>query len=220
MRNFRHSRSLPHTRRRILLALLGAVISTQSAMSADLLVTSNADSGPGSLREALTNAESGDRVVFDFAVNTTITLASALPSITVDLSFATSNPIDATIDRNGFAALELAGGSIDPTSLIVTNIADDTDINVASGVTILGDGTVTGNILLPGTLAPGSNANAGTIGEFEVVGDLDLSNSQVQIDLSAAAGTTNSDQITVSETATLTGGMLSFNFSGDQFETG
>ena len=75
-------------------------------------------------------------------------------------------------------------------------------------------------MVLPGTLAPGSDANAGTIGDFEVVGELDLSNSQVQIDLSAASGTTDSDQITVSETATLTGGTLSFSFSGNEFEIG
>lgn len=222
MRTHRQTRYLSNTRRRVLLALLCALTSTQSAFSADLEVTTNADSGPGSLRQALTDAQPGDRVVFDFAApTTTITLASDLPSIG-DLSFTNSDSANSvTINRNTFAALELATGSINPTNLnVINNAIDDTDLNVASGVTIFGNGTVTGDIVLPGTLAPGANANAGTIGQFEVVGDLNLTDAQVQIDLSTTGGTPTSDMVTVTGDATLTDATLAFNFIGDQFEEG
>lgn len=216
----RRLRSLLRLRRSAIFALLAASISTQSARSADILVTTNADSGTGSLREALTNSASGDRIVFDFAANTTITLASDLPAVRGDLSFTNTNAIDVTIARNGFAALDLSTGTIDPTGLIVVNAVDDPDLIADSGTTIIGDGTVRGDITVPGTFAPGANASAGTLGTFDVVGDLDLSNSQTQIDLSTNGGTPDSDLISVSETVTLSGANLSFNFSGGQFEVG
>ncbi|WP_372898219.1 autotransporter domain-containing protein [Stieleria sp.] len=149
---------------------------------------------------------------------------SPLPSIG-DLSFAKKDPADTytvTIDRNAFPALEFATGSIDPTGIVVTNtpVPATVDINVATGVTLYGDGTVTGDIDLPGTLAPGESANAGSIGTFEVVGDLDLTDATVQIDLSTSGGTTTNDLIRVNGNATLTDATLSFNFVGSQFEVG
>ncbi|WP_167546800.1 autotransporter family protein [Stieleria maiorica] len=190
-----------------------------------MIVDSAADSGTGSLREALTNAAAGDRIVFDFPVDTTITLSSDLPSITGNLSFTTRDPINVTIDRAGVAgALNLAGGTIDPTNLNVANPVDDPDFVVASGVTVVGNGTVTGDIgpsgTAFGTLSPGANANAGTIGIFDVDGDLDLTGGTVQLDLSTSGGTTTSDRVTVSGTATVDSADLSIRFNGDQFAAG
>ncbi|MCA9135128.1 MAG: autotransporter domain-containing protein [Planctomycetales bacterium] len=204
-----------------MLTIAGAAISTQSAKSADITVTTNADSGTGSLREALTNAQSGDRIVFDFPANTTITLGSSLPSITSDLSFTTLNAgVTVIIDRGGFAALDLAGGTINPTGLTVDNAVDDPDIIASASSVVVGNGTVTGDMTILGALSPGANANAGTIGTFDVVGDLDLSNGQLQVDLNASNGSTSEDRVTVSGDATVTGATLAFRFSGDQFQTG
>jgi hypothetical protein len=66
-----------------------------------ILVTSNADSGPGTLRQALTNALAGDLIVVDSSVSA-ITLTSALPAITKGL----------TIEGNGVTLTRsFAGGS-------------------------------------------------------------------------------------------------------------
>ncbi|MCS7468513.1 autotransporter outer membrane beta-barrel domain-containing protein [Stieleria sp. ICT_E10.1] len=213
---------LPRNLRRCaLLAVFGALVSTQSAKSADLVVASSADSGTGSLREALANAASGDRVVFDFAVNTTITLTSDLPSINGDLSFATNNPISVTIDRNGLAAaLDLASGTIDPTNLFVINSVDDPDLIASPNTTIVGDGILAGDLTIPGTLSPGTNEAPGTLGTFGVLGDLDLTGGTLQVDLSSTGGTTSADKVNVLGTATLTGANLSIRFNGNQFVDG
>ena len=55
---------------RALVALLA--LCTAPAWSADVVVSSSADSGPGSLREALTSAVAGDTIVFALPNATTI----------------------------------------------------------------------------------------------------------------------------------------------------
>jgi len=83
------------------------------ATPAVLVVSSAADSGPGTLRQALLNAQAGDTIVFDpgvFSPTTpaTISLASPLPGITQDgLSLDAS---DAGVILDGSAA----GGSMTP----------------------------------------------------------------------------------------------------------
>ena len=59
------------------LALKPETMETYSGVFATLTVTSNADSGSGSLREAIASASSGDTIVFDSSLaNQTITLTS------------------------------------------------------------------------------------------------------------------------------------------------
>ncbi len=59
----------------ILFTLLGAAISSvQSVHAATITVTNLNDSGPGSLRQALADANSGDEI--NFSVTGTITLTS------------------------------------------------------------------------------------------------------------------------------------------------
>ncbi|MBJ7408278.1 MAG: autotransporter domain-containing protein, partial [Bradyrhizobium sp.] len=67
-----------------------------------LLVTSTADSGAGSLRAAISSANSGDTI--QFQVGGTITLASELPIITKNL----------TIDGNGNNPVVSGAGSYRP----------------------------------------------------------------------------------------------------------
>src|SRR5574342_1253563 len=64
-----------------------AVPPTSTPQGRTLLVTSPADSGPGTLRQALQDAQSGDTITFDPAVfppdaPETIAVTSGLPQIT------------------------------------------------------------------------------------------------------------------------------------------
>jgi hypothetical protein len=70
-----------------LLSLLTMLFVTD-VHAADILVTTTADSGAGSLRQALTAAQSGDRVVFNIPGTPTIQLLSDLPTVTTNISFA------------------------------------------------------------------------------------------------------------------------------------
>ncbi|HSZ26273.1 MAG TPA: NosD domain-containing protein, partial [Cytophagaceae bacterium] len=66
------------------LIILGLFVS-KSAHSAIYMVTSNADAGVNTLRQAIINANASpgaDSISFNFGVPTTITLASCLPNIT------------------------------------------------------------------------------------------------------------------------------------------
>ena len=208
---------------RALLAFAGIAALAANADAVDILVTSNADSGAGSLREAFTNAASGDRIVFDIAGTPSIILLSDLPTVDVDISFANNNPTVVTIDRNGTAALDFSGSLVDPTVLFVNTggaPSPDTDITTSATTTVFGDGDVTGNVVLPGTLAPGANATPGTVGTFNVTGDLNLTGAEVQLDLSAVAGATTNDLISVTGQVDVSGAMLAPNFVGDQFAPG
>ena len=211
-------------KRRALLALLSFTTLAASASAADILVTTNADTGAGSLREAFTTAAAGDVIVFDIPGSPTITLLSDLPTVAVDISFANDNVPPVTIDRNGFAALAFDGGLVDPTALLVVDTSGapvtDPDIVAGATTTIFGNGDVSGNLVAPGTVAPGASANAGSIGTFNVTGDLDVSNAQLPLDISASGGTTTNDLITVTGTATVTDAVLAPNFIGTEFAVG
>lgn len=206
-------------KRRYLAALIGVAMQAGYVGAADIEVSSNADAGAGTLREALTNAVSGDRIVFNLLGAQTITLASDLPAAAGDISFLADATPD-TIDLNGFASLQLDGALVDPTSLIVSGAGAGIDITTGAGSTLFGDGAVTGDLRVPGTVAPGSDANAGTIGTLTVTGDLDITDAQVQLDISATGGATANDQIIVSGTATLTDATLVPNFIGSEFQAG
>lgn len=208
-------------KRQLLLALLGVTFLGPTANAADILVTSTADSGAGSLRAAFTAAESGDRIVFDLPGTPTIVLLSDLPDVSVDLSFANNNVPDVTIDRNGNGPLTFTGGLLDPTVLVVIpGGAVAPDIDASAGTTVFGDGVVSGDLLIPGTLAPGASESAGSVGTFDVTGDVDLSAAQVELDLSATGGTLSNDLINIDGIATVTGATLVPNFVGTEFAIG
>ncbi len=224
MFRFPLSRVARFHKRHTLLALLGVTMLAANAGAADVLVTTDADSGAGSLRDAITQAASGDRIVFDIPGTPTIQLLSDLPDIAVDISFANNNVPDVTIDRNGNGPLSFTGSLVNPSVLIVNTggaASPDADIVASAGTTIFGAGAVSGNMVVPGTLAPGSSASPGTIGTFNVTGDLDLSSAQVELDVSATGGSTSNDLVVVVGTATTTtDATLAPNFMGDQFEAG
>jgi hypothetical protein len=80
-----------------------SLIFADSALTATLAVTSTSDSGPGSFRQAILDANANDLIVFDQSVfpptsPATITLLTALPDITVPI---TIDGTDAGVELDG-----------------------------------------------------------------------------------------------------------------------
>ncbi|WP_236620885.1 autotransporter outer membrane beta-barrel domain-containing protein [Rhodopirellula sallentina] len=204
------------------IALAGVLASTGTySFAADIEVTSTDDSGEGTLREALTTAVAGDRIVFNLTGSTTITLASDLPVITDDLTFTNSNVAAVTIDRNGFDPLTFTGGVIDLGELnVIAAIGSATDFDFGAASTLIGDGEqITGDIQLRGTIAPGSSATTGNIGKIVIDGQLDADSSTIQMDVQGGA-TPSSDEVEVTGTTTVDGATLAPNFIGSEYAIG
>src|SRR5690349_8204528 len=84
-------------RSRLLLRAVSAgllVFSLGGAKAATLTVTSTADSGAGSLRQAILDAASGDTINFALPSNSTITLATAELAISKSLTITGPNSPD------------------------------------------------------------------------------------------------------------------------------
>ncbi|MFG0261833.1 MAG: autotransporter domain-containing protein [Novipirellula sp. JB048] len=220
-------------KRGVLSALLAASLSISHATAADIAVTNPADAGAGSLRAAIDTAAEGDRIIFNIpgASPSTITLLSDLPAIANDVTFANNGGTPITIDRNGFGSLRLAENSlIDPTTLSFVALGPPplgSDLIAPSGTTVFGTGDVTGDLRVAGTLAPGAAATPGTIGTFKVTGDLNLSDSTVELDISSPSSPAStppnkldSDLIEVDGTLEVTDATLAPNFIGGQFKAG
>ena len=82
--------------------LLGlAVAGGQRVLTATLIVTSTGDSGAGSLRQALADANNGDTIQFDAALNgQTITLTSAELAIDKNITINGPGPTQLTVERS------------------------------------------------------------------------------------------------------------------------
>jgi len=98
-----------------------------------LVVTSTADSGPGTLRQALLDAQSGDTITFDPAVFTptspvTITFTSGLPDISQG---------DLTIDASN-AGVILDGSNVGTTP--ETLLLDDVSLTLDGGPNLIANG--------------------------------------------------------------------------------
>ncbi|HLA05800.1 MAG TPA: hypothetical protein VJ022_00025, partial [Anaerolineales bacterium] len=121
---------------------------TPTPQGRTLLVTSPADSGPGTLRQALQDAQSGDTITFDPSVfppdaPTTIALSSGLPEL---------NQGNLTIDASD-AGVILDGSNI-------------TTPDPQHGLAIWSDG----NIVLGLQITGFSNAGIALYGEYNVIG--------------------------------------------------
>ncbi len=103
--------------------LCAAVISVSSAYAATITVTSTADSGMGSLRQALADANDGDTINFDAAVSGTITLTSG--ELLVNDSITISGPDADLLAVNGNAASRVfhisSGKTVTISGLTITN---------------------------------------------------------------------------------------------------
>jgi len=127
---------------------------TGLAWSADVQVTSTLDAGAGTLRDALVNANPGDRIVFSLPPNSTILLDSTL---TVSNNLA--------IEGDGSSGLTISGTHAFAVFKIdLTYTATISNLTIADGSTgILNQGTLT---VLKCTIRGSSNigiANSGAL---------------------------------------------------------
>lgn len=136
--------------RTIGIALPALMLASTSLCAATFTVTTHADSGPGSLRSAIDDANAAPgahSIVFNLAPTSTITLTSALPMI------------QRTMIINGSAVpgLTLSGGGTSPLFLIGPGNSSFvlSDVTLRAGRSVYGAGCL-------GAVAP-SSANAGIV---------------------------------------------------------
>ena len=209
----RHSRRLPA----LLLALPGLLGLASSALAATLNVTNAGDSGPGSLRAAITAANSGDTIAFDsgtFPANggTIIALTSGRLAVTKDL----------TISGPGAGGLTISDSTDGIFSVTGTNSAN---VTVAmSGLTLANgngaSGTSNGNgggifaynanLALSGCVFSGDTANGGGGAVGSTSSTVSLTGCTLSGNTAGAGGAVSSTNSTVS----LTGCTLSGNTAG------
>ena len=153
----------------LLAALLGVALTTQ--IHAQLIVTTNSDSGPGSLRQAIADASSGDTITF--AISGVITLTSGELLITNDLTITGPGPTNLILNPNhasrGFEIRSQGTASI-------------SGLAIMNGFVVSGSGSSGGGIYNAGTLTL-SNAivslnTAGTGGGiYNAAGTVTIDNS-------------------------------------------
>ncbi len=119
-----------------------------NVVPADLVVSSTADSGPGSLRQVIANANaSGGPVTILFAPGSGVTPVTPLPAFTGPVTLAGSGALP-PLEVGSGGVLDLGGGTFSGTTISVQN-----------GGTLSGSGTFAGNLTVApgGTVAPGSS---------------------------------------------------------------
>ena len=89
--------------KRVVGGTLALLLGSSPLAAATFTVTNTADSGAGSLRDAITNANAtpNSTIVFSVPANSTLTILTPLPPITAGVS----------IDGSGTPGLTLSGGS-------------------------------------------------------------------------------------------------------------
>jgi autotransporter-associated beta strand protein len=126
----------------IMLAICGAAV-TANAYAGVLVVTSNANAGPGTLRSAIAEATSGDRIAFALPAGATVvTLAEPLPVSPSPLAIDADNQAG-TVTLTG-GALPFGAGvaiTIGPGGVLVLDMGLTGD-NPEAGLTVSGGGTL------------------------------------------------------------------------------
>ena len=145
-----------------ILLLLGCVFAFP-AWPATLTVTSNADSGPSTLRNALANANDGDAIVFTLPGGSTISLSSTLviaKNVTIDGAGVTSLTVDGVSTYKVFEVN--FGVTARIANLTIAHGANA--VGSAGGIENLGTLTVTGCMLSNNTgSGAGAILNQGTL---------------------------------------------------------
>ena len=185
----------------------------------DIEVVNTNDNGDGSLREAISNAEAGDRIVFNISGGGTISLATDLPEITDKVSFTNQNVAAVIIDRNGRGPISVTGGTVDFGELQINGDGLSPDIEMSAAATLIGnEDQITANVQAAGTIAPGDSSAAGSVGELIINGDLDATDAGIQVDVNGA-GSPN-DLVRVIGNGTVTDATLTPNFMGSNYSIG
>ncbi|MEO9595162.1 autotransporter domain-containing protein [Rhodopirellula bahusiensis] len=185
----------------------------------DIEVVNTNDNGDGSLREAISNAEAGDRIVFNISGGGTISLATDLPEITDNVSFTNQNVAAVIIDRNGRGPISVTGGTVDFGELQINGDGLSPDIEMSAAATLIGNADqITANVQAAGTIAPGDSSAAGSVGELIINGELDATDAGIQVDVNGA-GSPN-DLVRVIGNGTVTDATLTPNFMGSNYSIG
>ncbi|WP_047815093.1 autotransporter family protein [Rhodopirellula islandica] len=185
----------------------------------DIEVVNLNNTGTGSLREAISNATAGDRIVFNIPGGGTIALGSDLPEITDNVSFTNQNVAAVIIDRAGNGPISVTGGTIDFGELQIAAGGLSPDIEMSAAATLIGNADqITANIQAAGTIAPGDSSAAGSVGELIINGDLDATDATLQVDVNGA-GSPN-DLVRVIGNGTVTDATLTPNFVGSNYSIG
>lgn len=145
----------------------------KALMAATLTVTNIADSGAGSLRDAMENAANQDQIVFDQLLSGTISLASSLPIINASLTITGNNNV--TIDGQSLYQIFFANqGTVSISQLTLSN-GNSTGGNGGTSYSGNGGGALgaggalfvnsqanvtLANVLLSGNIAQGGNGGS------------------------------------------------------------
>ena len=103
-----------------------------------LIVTSLADHGPGTLREALDNALTKDIIQFDPLLSGTILLESDLPPITVP-QIAINGPINNSITIDGVSTYRVFDVQNGPFTLTSINLTNGSHVAQGGAIYLAGD---------------------------------------------------------------------------------
>ena len=136
----------------ILATFLSGIFLPYAIEAATILVTTNADSGAGSFREALTAPGSGDIIQFNASIGT-ITLSSPLPQISTNLTINTASGTQVIDGAASFRGLLITAGTVSVSSV---NFQNCTDIAGAGGAAMAPGGGgmgAGGGIYVGGTAA-------------------------------------------------------------------
>jgi fibronectin-binding autotransporter adhesin len=138
-------------------AIFAAAIGVASALASDFDVNVTADSGVGSIRDGLSQAQSGDRLVFQPVLNNTILTGSPL-TVGTAVTFTDSNLASVPLNLTDNHAYTLAPSL----TTYVTNGKTTTAVQTPVPLTVNWAGTLTLNgILSDPATTPGSLAKSG-----------------------------------------------------------
>jgi autotransporter-associated beta strand protein len=206
------------------------------AQAADITVTETGDAGPGTLRQAILDANAGDRILFDLDPDSTITLTDPLPGISENVSIEAGAVTGLRIQGNGttlvtidadtrVADIGLLSGDVtlemDRTLTAVTSRSTtfESDLTGAGSLTKQGTATLTlsgtndytgGTTIEDGTLVGDTDSLPGDI-EVETPGTLTFSQAAAGTFAGVISGAGRVEkrdlgEVTLSGTNTWTGG--------------
>ncbi len=121
------------------LGVLLSVICAYKACANETVITSLADNGFGSLRDAMLNAQDGDFLIFDKDLSGTIVLESDLPSIASSYSIQGPDTNSVTIDGASLYqifTIESGNSSISHLQLVNPELIDGGAVYLQAGVSL------------------------------------------------------------------------------------